>query len=367
MAIECDVLVVGAGPAGLSAALLLSKQGFNPIIVEKNSHGGPDHPKYDITEGNRINEILDELGIKPYKISNQSEWYSPNNRFLLHSEIQDYYFKRGPDEDSLENKLTKTLQNRGVNILFNSMIQTLKFKAKHIDTIKITIKKEKKEMKPEFIVVAEGPESNIRKKMHLTVKKLAVFQGYGVVVKTQEKNVIPHARIYFDENIAPGGYVYSGSVEHDTFFCVVTDKLCSKNISLKKKLANFLKKKIDWEFTSKNYFSGFGVSGVQQTIGRNVFFIGGAAGFYDPFLGYGLNYAIESAQAATEAIVKGDLQTYKEYSNGVQNNFKNMLMARKIWRKADNEFYDKLINAFNGQYAGKDNKINSILTIFSEE
>jgi flavin-dependent dehydrogenase len=65
MAIECDVLVVGAGPAGLSTALLLSKHDFNPVVVEKNNHGGPGHPKYDITEGNRLYEILDELGIQP--------------------------------------------------------------------------------------------------------------------------------------------------------------------------------------------------------------------------------------------------------------------------------------------------------------
>jgi len=364
MSIACDVLVVGAGPAGLSAALLLSKHGFNPVIIENNNHGGPDHLKYDITEGNRLHKILDKLGIKPHKISNQSEWISPNNRFLLSSEIEDFYFKRGPENDSLESMLTGTLQNRGVDVLFKSKVQPLKLKDGKIKTIKISGEKEKREIKPDFIIVADGPESNMRKQLHLTTKKLATFQGYGIVVKTLKKDVIPHARIYFDENIAPGGYIYSGSVGQDTFFCVVTDKLCSKNISLEKKLAYFLKKKIDWKYTIKNYFSGVGVSGLQQTVVGNALFVGGAALFYDPFLGYGLNYAIESANVAADAIVKGDLQIYKEYSKGIQNNLKNMFVARKIWRKTDNEFYDKLINAFNEKYDGNDKQINQILALF---
>ena len=32
----CDVLVVGAGPAGLSAALNCAKKGLNIILIEKN-------------------------------------------------------------------------------------------------------------------------------------------------------------------------------------------------------------------------------------------------------------------------------------------------------------------------------------------
>ena len=103
MSIKCDVLVIGGGPAGLSAALILPNKGFSTIVLEKNKTCGPKHPKYDITEGNRIREILDEIGIEPNKISSRSEWLSPNHNFVLDSKIEDFYFKRGADDDSLEN------------------------------------------------------------------------------------------------------------------------------------------------------------------------------------------------------------------------------------------------------------------------
>ena len=53
MTIECDVLVVGGGPAGLSAALTLVKKGDSSVnVLEKNISCGSTRPRYDITEEN---------------------------------------------------------------------------------------------------------------------------------------------------------------------------------------------------------------------------------------------------------------------------------------------------------------------------
>ena len=112
MSIKCDVLVVGGGPAGLSAALFLSNKSFSTIVLEKSKTCGPKHTKYDITEGNRIREIIDEIGINTNKTSSRSEWFSPNYSYVLNSEIKDFYFKRGPGEGSLENVLLKKMNNK---------------------------------------------------------------------------------------------------------------------------------------------------------------------------------------------------------------------------------------------------------------
>jgi NADPH-dependent 2,4-dienoyl-CoA reductase/sulfur reductase-like enzyme len=40
MEIKCDVLVVGAGPAGSVAALYISKHGLNTVLIERNNKIG---------------------------------------------------------------------------------------------------------------------------------------------------------------------------------------------------------------------------------------------------------------------------------------------------------------------------------------
>ena len=147
----------------------------------------------------------------------------------------------------------------------------------------------------------------------------------------------------------------------------MTDDKFTKKESLKHRLNFFLERNMKEKFTVKNYFGGIGISGIQEVLLGNTLFIGGAALFYDPFLGYGLNYAIESAYFAANAIKKNDLSIYIEYANRIQKEFKDIFFAREIWRKADNNFFDKLIRAFNGEYNNSDEKINKILDLFNED
>ena len=58
---ECDVLVVGAGPVGLVAALQLARQGVRIQIVD--AEGGPAARSYALALHSRSLELLDELGL----------------------------------------------------------------------------------------------------------------------------------------------------------------------------------------------------------------------------------------------------------------------------------------------------------------
>ena len=366
MPIKCDVLVIGGGPAGLSAALMLSIKGFSTIALEKSNTCGPKHSKYDITEGNRIREILDEIGIEPNKISSRSEWISPNHNFILDSKIEDFYFKRGPEKNSLENALLRKLKKNNVDVFFNSKVNSIETKGKEIVSVEIDKDTKKLKIELKYVIVADGPESEFRRKLNVETKNLAKFIGFGALIESDKSDIVPHAKIYFDTKIAPGGYIYSGSVDKEAFFCVVADEVLGKKESLKQNLKDFLEKNVKGEFAIKNYYSGIGISGIQEVIVGNTLFIGGAALFNDPFLGYGLNYAIESAYFAANAIEKNNMEIYREYANKIQREIKDLFFAREIWRKADNNFFDRLIKAFNGEYDMGNEKINKILELFGE-
>jgi hypothetical protein len=44
-----------------------------------------------------------------------------------------------------------------------------------------------------------------------------------------------------------------------------------------------------------------------------------------------------------------------------------MFFAREIWRKANNYFFDRLVQAFNGKYDISDEKIKKIVELFGED
>lgn len=69
-----DVVVVGAGPSGVTAARYLAKEGFSVVVFERNLYvgggmwgGGIMFPKIVVQE--EAKTILEEVGVKPKKVS----------------------------------------------------------------------------------------------------------------------------------------------------------------------------------------------------------------------------------------------------------------------------------------------------------
>jgi digeranylgeranylglycerophospholipid reductase len=206
MSITCDVLVVGGGPAGSSAARASALNGANTILIEKNK-------KIDnISCAEGIGSYL--LPLLPFKIPrNQFIWRIDGISF---SDGETEIIQNGPfykgwslERKNFDNWLINSAKENGSQIIMDAELTDLKF-SKDYNVKEAIIKKGKtsKIIRPKIVIAADGVESNVAKKIGIFQRKT---EGIGYVHSWEMKDVkLKHKHIeqmYFGD-FAPGTYAY---------------------------------------------------------------------------------------------------------------------------------------------------------------
>lgn len=99
-----DVIIIGAGPAGISAALYLKRAGYNPLIIEKNSPGGTlnkiykldNYPGYVDSDGStlafRMYSQIEQIGVD-LKLEVVTKIVKENEVYKLYTNKSVYHAK----------------------------------------------------------------------------------------------------------------------------------------------------------------------------------------------------------------------------------------------------------------------------------
>ena len=206
MSISCDVLVVGGGPAGSSAARASAINGANTILIEKKE-------KIDqISCAEGVGSYL--FPLLPFKIPrNQFIWKIDGISF---SDGKTEIIQKGPfykgwsiERKKFDKWLINSAKENGSQILMDAELTDLKY-SKDYNVKEVIIKKGKtsKIIKPKIMIAADGVESSIAKKLGIYQKTI---EGIGYVHSWEMKNVkLKHKHIeqmYFGD-FAPGVYAY---------------------------------------------------------------------------------------------------------------------------------------------------------------
>jgi 2-polyprenyl-6-methoxyphenol hydroxylase-like FAD-dependent oxidoreductase len=300
---QSEILIVGAGPVGLTAAVELTRRGFSPRIIEKDA--GPHkesralaiNPRsMDLLEPSGATERLLKAGIKAHAVN----IHGPD-RLLFRLDTNNIphptrkYMLVLPQAET-EKHLIATLGGKS-KVDWNTELTGLALKdGKPSVSLKRKGKTEK--LTPDIVIGADGAHSAVRKALGINFIGEAYEHDWGLA-DVHLEGLAPEELHIFDLSPLLIGFI---PIRGDLFRVVAdtTDVLDHLPSSVKVK-------KVTWE-------SQFRISHRQvETYQKGpVFLAGDAAHIHSPVGGRGMNLGIEDAAWLSYLIEQGDTESYTQ-------------------------------------------------------
>ncbi len=370
---EYDVIVVGGGPAGSTSAFLLSKAGYEVLLVDKAKFPRKKLCGGLITEKtlNLIQDIfdfsLDELkndNVIDY-VSDSYQIYFENKQITKnHLEGKFHLIKR----DVYDNYLLQTVKQKGVEVLENTKVTDVDFKNNIIKTEK------DKEFRSDYIIAADGVNSVIKNKilMERNLKNNSyIVNNKAMTIETE----VTKEKLPFDLD---GPIIYFGVInwgygwvfpKRDTAV-IGLGGLVNQNKDLKEIFKEYLKLlKLDkYPLKVKGWPLPFG-NYLDRPSYKNAFLIGDAANLVDPLTGEGLCYAHKSAQIVSQVIIENQKDTQmipNLYNERINEEIINKLKKAKIYRSilwSSPKMLYRILVSFGAKYFHK--RITNIIQGYS--
>lgn len=309
---DYDVIIIGGGPAGSTAGYLLSKYGYNVLIIDKEKF-----PRPKLCGGLVSLKTLDLLynifGVTPsslYKkgilnyISNHHEIYYKFERYITRNKSTIPFFYT--DRTIYDNFLFEKAKEAGANVLEGENIKNIDITSRQVSLSNGKI------INSKFLIGADGANSVVRqefiKKGLVDGKKIKHNMATGLEVYI-DRNLIKDE--YFDHPILLFGIVkwgYAWIFPNKDRIVVGFGALNRKNkgnfINAMNEILNAVK--IDPKSIEKihGHPVPYGNFVYEPVFDNRVMLIGDAGCYVDPMYGEGLYFSSKTAEFASLAIQK---------------------------------------------------------------
>lgn len=315
---EYDIIVVGAGPAGSTAARYAAAGGASVLMLEKDRDVG-----YPVRCGEAVSHegLVQFIEPNPKFIASTVTKFrlvAPNGKevvprldgvgYVLERRVFDY-------------ELAKLAAEHGVEVITKAYVYDLLRNEKNVTTgVKVLVKDQKIEIRGKIIIGADGVESRVGKwagidtTCHIRdMESCAQVTVSGIDV---EEDVLD---FYFGDKIAPGGYLWVfPKGKHAANVGIGISVESAKGKSAIRYLREFLERKMPNAAVLTHIAGGVPCAKTCDTIVRNnVMLVGDAAHQVNPTSGGGIISGMIggmlAGQVAAEAVSKKDLTHLTEY------------------------------------------------------
>lgn len=311
------VHIVGAGPAGLAAALTVAKAGRKAVVSEQRAdvgrrfHGDFQGMENWTTRGDVLDELR-ETGIDPtFEATPFRECtvFDPSGAAFTYRSRDPlwYLVRRGAEDGTVDYSLKAQAIAAGVELRLG----------------------EKEDRLEGGGIVAHGPH-----------RPDAIAVGY---VFTTDAPDGAYAAI--SDDLAPGGYSYllvCGG--RGTIASCMFSEFHDEATYLERTVA-FFREKVDIEYTAARRFGGFGnVYSERQAQKGNLLYSGEAAGFQDALFGFGMRYALLSGHLAARAWMEGRPESYDSlWKSRFGGLLRLGMVNRYLYERLGNPGYSRLL------------------------
>lgn len=361
--IETDVLVIGAGPAGSSAAKHAALNGAKVLMIEKKSEiGAPKRCAEGVSKDGLI-----QLGIEP-----SSRWVtseidgvrlvSPGGTdvWLTQDTVKLPEMGYVVERKVFDKHMAMDAARAGADIMVKTLAKGLERKDGYM-IVKAERMGEEFEIRAKVIIGADGPESRVGRwgglKATCKPKDMesgAQFEMVGVEMEN------PNALEFYFGSVAPGGYAWVFPKGKD----IANVGLAVISTLTKKSAYEHLVEFAENCPTTRNAtavelnIGGDPVGGINKKISAdNLLVVGDAAGMVNPLTGggiiSGMHGGLIAGEIAAAAIKEGDVSAKRlfEYDERSQeeigDSFNKYLKSRDYLESLSDDELDSIAKAFN--------------------
>lgn len=321
---QADVIVVGAGPGGSTAARYLAERGLEVALLEKSSF-----PREKVCGDGLTPRAVKQLIRLGIDTSDETLWVrnkglrvygGRTEPFVLNwpelAEFPPYGLVRGRAD------FDKTLADHAVAggaKLYENTTVTGAVIDERTDRITGVTTKDGRTFTAPVVIAADGNSSRLALSMGLDKRK---DRPMGVAVRTyfdsprgDDEYMESHLQLWDgkpgESNLMPGyGWIFAmGGGRVNVGLGTVNSSATSTKQNYRQMLQRWLANTPEeWGFAPDNQVGGIGSAALpmsfnrQPAYARGLMLVGDAGGMVSPFNGEGIGYAMESAEMAADAI-----------------------------------------------------------------